>query len=213
MPDILDYYYKHARPGDCFINALSGAGYIHEDIFADNYPVEQREQILAEFVRLSGVYREKLDATVLATFAEMRPERLTKLSSIEGITGVMANYGRTHATTAQNLRTESAGRPVFRAMNRQPRPLNPVGGANLNLPVGLTFTPFGKRNTVDFAIEEIKRWTPSERPAFIHVFLANWLTEMEMALDIAKALGPQYVAVRPDQLVALYQQNSRGIEK
>jgi hypothetical protein len=36
---------------------------------------------------------------------------------------------------------------------------------------------------------------------------------MEMALDIAKALGPQYVAVRPDQLVALYQQNSRGIEK
>src|SRR5260370_20425140 len=73
MPDILDYYYKHARPGDCFINALSGAGYIHEDIFAYNYPPEQREQILAEFVRLSGIYREKLDATVLATFAEMRP--------------------------------------------------------------------------------------------------------------------------------------------
>jgi hypothetical protein len=213
MPDILDYYYKHARPGDCFINALSGAGYIHEDIFADNYPVEQREQILVEFVRLSGIYREKLDATVLATFAEMRPERLTKLSSIEGITGVMANYGRTHATTAQNLRTESAGRPVFRAMNRQPRPLNPVGGANLNLPVGLTFTPFGKRNTVDFAIEEIKRWTPSERPAFIHVFLANWLTEMEMAADIAKGLGAQYVPVRPDQLVVLYQQSSRVIEK
>ena len=30
MPDILDYYYKHARPGDCFMNALSGVGYIHE---------------------------------------------------------------------------------------------------------------------------------------------------------------------------------------
>jgi len=206
MPDILDYYYKHARPGDCFINALSGVGYIHEDLFADNYPADEREQILAEFVRLSGIYRQKLDATVLATFAEMRPERLAKLAAMEGISGVMANYGRTHTTTAQNLVTESAARPVFRAMNRQPRPLNPVGGANLSLPVGLTFTPFGKRNTVDFAIEEIKRWTPAGRPAFIHVFLANWLTEMEMAADIAKGLGPQYLAVRPDQLVALYQQ-------
>jgi len=206
MPDILDYYFKRGRPGDCFINALSGAGYIHEDIFADNYPPGERESILDEFVRLSGIYREKLDATMLATFAEMRPERLAKLASMEGISGVVANYGRTHGTTARNLMTESAGRPVFRAMNRQPRPLNPVGGANLNLPVGLTFTPFGKRNTVDFAIEEIKRWTPAERPAFIHVFLANWLTEMEMAADIAKGLGPEYVAVRPDQLVALYKQ-------
>ena len=210
MPDILDYYYKRARPGDCFINALSGAGYIHEDIFADNYPPEQREPILDEFVRLSGTYRDKLDATVLATFAEMRPERLAKLASMDGVRGVVANYGRTHGTTAQNLVSEMAGHPVFRAINRQPRPLNPVGGANLNLPVGLTFTPFGKRNTVDFAIEEIKRWTPAGRPAFIHVFLANWLTEMEMAADIAKGLGPDYVAVRPDQLIALYKQRTRG---
>ncbi len=210
MPDILDYYYKHARPGDCFINALSGAGYIHEDIFADNYPPEQREQILDEFVRLSGNYRKKLDASVLATFAEMRPERLAKLAAMEGISGVVANYGRTHGTTPQNLASETAGRPVFRAMNRQPRPLNPVGGANLSIPVGLTFTPFGKRNTVDFAIEEIKRWTPAERPSFIHVFLANWLTEMGMAADIAKGLGPAYLAVRPDQLIALYKERTRG---
>src|SRR6266481_7722896 len=95
-------------------------------------------QILDEFVRVSGIYREKLDATVLATFAEMRPERLAKLASMEGIKDIVANYGRTHGTTARNLVTESAGRPVFRAMNRQPHPLNPVGGANLNLPVGLT---------------------------------------------------------------------------
>jgi hypothetical protein len=209
MPDILDYYFKHARPGDCFINALSGAGYIHEDVFADNYPSDQREQILAEFVRLSGIYRKKLDAAVLATFAEMQPERLAKLAAIEGVRGVMANYGRTHGTTPENLVTESAGRPVFRAVNRQPRPLNPVGGVNLNLPIGLTFTPFGKRNAVDFAIAEINRWTPAKRPAFVHVFLANWLTEMEMAADIAKGLGPEYLAVRPDQLVALYEESKK----
>jgi len=29
-----------------------------------------------------------------------------------------------------------------------------------------------------------------------------------MAADIAKGLGPDYMAVRPDQLVALYKQRS-----
>jgi hypothetical protein len=55
-------------------------------------------------------------------------------------------------------------------------------------------------------INEIKRWTPHERPAFLHVFLSNWLTDLEMAANIADGLGPEYVAVRPDQLVLLYQQ-------
>ncbi len=55
-------------------------------------------------------------------------------------------------------------------------------------------------------IEEIKRRTPRQRPAFMHVFLANWLTDLEMAANIAEGLGPEYVAVRPDQLVLLYQQ-------
>jgi hypothetical protein len=58
-------------------------------------------------------------------------------------------------------------------------------------------------------INEIKRWTPPPRPAFLHVFLANWLTTMEMATSIARGLGPEYVAVRPDQLGPLYRQ-SRG---
>jgi hypothetical protein len=53
---------------------------------------------------------------------------------------------------------------------------------------------------------QVKRWTPRERPAFLHVRLGNWLTNMEMAVNIAKSLGPEYAAVRPDQLVQLYRQ-------
>jgi len=59
-------------------------------------------------------------------------------------------------------------------------------------------------------INEVKRWTPPQRPAFLHVFLANWLTTMEMATNIARGLGPEYVAVRPDQLGPLYRQSLGG---
>ncbi len=93
----------HARPSDCFMNALTRVGYIHEDIFADNFPPEQREEILREFVRLPGIYRAKIDASIMATFAEMRAERLERIAAITGIKGIVANYGRTHATTQENL--------------------------------------------------------------------------------------------------------------
>lgn len=193
MPDILDYYYKHARPGDCFMNALSGVGYIHEDIFADNFPPEHREEILREFVRLSGIYRAKIDATIMATFAEMRPERMEQIATIRGIKGIVANYGRTHTTTQENLITSAADKPVFRSINRGPG--------------DLTFTPYGREEAQRFMIGEIRKWTPAARPAFLHVFLANWLSQIGMAEKIAKGVGAEYVFVRPDQLLSLYEQS------
>ncbi|MBV8069570.1 MAG: hypothetical protein JO270_06665 [Acidobacteriaceae bacterium] len=193
MPDILDYFYKHARPNDCFMNALTGVGYIWEDNYADNFPEEQRQAILTRFRELSTEYRARIDASVLATFAEMSPERLRVLAGIGGIDGVFANYGRSRETTEKNLLTTVDGKPVFRAIN--------------GIHVGeLTFTPAARQAAVVSISEEIRFRTPSYRPAFLHVFLANWLTHMEMAANIAKELGPQYVPVRPDQLVALYNQ-------
>jgi hypothetical protein len=190
MPDILDYYYKHARAGDYFVNALSGVGYIHEDVFADNYPAEEKQRVMKQFQRLSGIYRARLDSKVMSTLAEMRPEMLTLLAEIPGMTAIFANYGRTHATTPENTVTEVAGRPVFRSINHGPS--------------DLTFTPTGRKNAEIFMIGEIRRWTPAYRPTFLHVFLANWLTHVEMLDNIVKGLGPEYVAVRPDQMAALY---------
>ena len=208
MPDILDYYYRHAKPGDCFMNALSGIGYIHEDEYAENYPAEQRARIFEEFVRLSGIYRAAIDAATLCTFAEMDPQRLSQLAHMDGIRSLFINYGRSHLTDFRNLSFAIDGKPVFRALNRQPRPLNPNNSASLNIPVGLTFTPFGRRTAVNFAVDEIRKFAPKERPLFLHVFLANWLTEMGMATEIARELGPDYVAVRPDQLGAMYEEFS-----
>lgn len=193
QPDIVDYFFKHAKPGDCFVNALSGVGYIHEDIYADNYPPEQRNEIWRDFIRLSSIYRARLDATVMSTFAEMSPERLELLAGIQGIKGIFANYGRTHVTTPDNTLIQVRGIPVFRSINNGP-------------PSGFNWTPSARREAEFYMVNEIKRWTPPQRPAFLHVFLANWLTHLGMAENIAKGLGPEFVAVRPDQLVLLFQQ-------
>jgi hypothetical protein len=180
-------YYKHPRPGDYFINDLSGVGYIHEDVFADNCPATEQQRILKEFQRLSGIYRARLDTTVMAMLAEMRPEMLATLPEIPGMTAVFANYVRTHATTPANTVAQAADLPVFLSINRPP--------------TELTFAPDRRESAELVMIGEIKRWTPAQGPAFLHVFLANWLTHIQMLENIAKGLGPEYVAVRPDQLV------------
>src|SRR5208337_1251566 len=192
QPDILDYYYKHARPGDCFVNALTGIGYIHETRYAQNYPGAQRAQIWKEYLRLSGLYLARLDATVMCTYQEMPSELLELIAGTPGVHGIYSNYGRTDRTTLANLATEVAGIPVFRAVNRPP--------------YVLTYTPTARREAEQFTIKEITGWTPPHRPAFLYVFLANWLTNMEMLESIVRGLGKEYVPVRPDQMALLYRQ-------
>jgi hypothetical protein len=202
IPDIIDYYYRHAKPGDYFVNALTGIGYIHEERYARNYPPAQREEILRQYVRLSASYLKRLDTVALSTYSEMRPELLAQFAGMPGLKGVFANYGRTMesafpvATTLENLVTESAGRPVFRAVTDH------------RFGIG-TFTPAMRHDLESYLVKDIKAWTPRRRPAFLHVFLANPFTHMEIGENIVAALGPDYVAVRPDQLIALYERSRR----
>ncbi len=194
-PDLIDYYYRHARPGDCFVNALTGMGYIHEDDYASEYPPEDRERIWRAYVELSAAYRKRLDTTVLTTYSEMQPQRLESLASSGAVTAIFANYGRSRVTTSGNLVSAAGGVPVFRAMNRPPGPF--------------TFTPSARRDAEAATLVEIRRWTPPERPAFVYAFLANWFTTMDMGENLLRGLGTGYVPVRPDQLALLYKE-SRG---
>jgi len=51
MPDIMDYFYKNATDNDTFMVAVSGIGYINEDIFARKLPPEEREKVFDKFLR------------------------------------------------------------------------------------------------------------------------------------------------------------------
>jgi len=202
IPDIVDYYYKHARPGDCFNNALTGAGYIHEAKYAANYPPEPRRQILRDFVQLSSRYRQRIDATSLNTYTLMPPELLEVFAAMPGVRGLFADYFRSSGTTVDNAVTVVGGKPVFRAINSHPDWLF----------ANLTFTPEPRKQMERFMTDEIRSWTPKHRPAFLYVSLTNWLRRMDMAANIVKGLGPEYVAVRPDQLVSLYRQSVGAID-
>ena len=199
MPDIADYYYQKARPGDCMVNTLTGAGYIHEGEYATAYPPGQREKVWRDYIELSALYRERIDVSTMSTFWEMPPDVLARFAGMNGIKGIFANYGRSEITTMQNLVTEVNGVPVFRAVN--------AGSATTD---SLGYTPHSRDRLVHFMIEDIKRWTPSQRPAFLHVFLADWLRDMGMLTEIFHGLGPEYVPVRPDQLVDLYHRAHGG---
>jgi hypothetical protein len=86
------------------------------------------------------------------------------------MTAIFANYGRTHATTPENTVTQTAGHSVFRSINHGPS--------------DLTFTLEGRKTAEIFMIGEVKRWTAAQRPAFLHVFLANWSAEIPKGIRI-----------------------------
>lgn len=197
IPDILDYYYKHARPGDCFVNALTGLGYILEDVYAANYPLTEQEQILKDYVKLSSLYRARIDASVMSTHTEMGQNKLADFARVEGIRGIFANYGRRRGTTEDNLITLAGGIPIFRAVNDGPSK-------------GLPLTEYSRKDVVWFEVNNIKRYTPARRPMFLHVFLGNWIVDMQMVEEIAQGLAPDFTPVRPDQLVSLYEQSMKA---
>ena len=190
MPDILDYFYKHASPNECFVNALTGVGYIWEDNFAEFLPADRQKQVWDDYIRHSEEYRARLDATVMSTIFEMAPDKLARFAGMRGMKGIFANYGRMAGTTKDNQVFLSAGRPVFRAINSGPS--------------GDVTTPDGVRHAADFMIKEIREWTPATRPAFLHIFLGNWLKSLAPLELVVQGLGSEYQCVRPDQLPTLY---------
>ncbi len=181
MPDILDWYYRHATPNDRFINSVTGLGYVHEVDYAAFYQEESRK-IWQDYVNLSRVYREKLGLKNMVTFYEMPIERLEDLCR-SGIDGLFKDYERSKAYSPYNANWEIAGIPVFQACNPNP------GDNNV---------------TLDYAIMEIRKWTPVQRPAFVYVSLGNWATRMEYVSEIIKRLGEEYIPVMAEQLVDLY---------
>jgi hypothetical protein len=94
-------------------------------------------------------------------------------------------------TTLDNEVFLSAGKPVFRAINAAPP--------------GDVTTPEGCRQAADSMVNDIREWTPSHRPAFLHIFLGNWLKSLDPLERVVKGLGPEYACVRPDQLPRLFQ--------
>ena len=186
IPDIIDYFYKHATPNDVFVNALTGLGYIREAKYMEKLPKAQQEAAWNQYMELSHRYFQRLDLSLLTTFEavgnRMSLESVARFTKLPGLKGIFRGYGACMGgDTAQNSAEELNGVPLFNA----------------------TTVDFS-RGATDQVKRALRKLVAQKRPAFLHVSLANWMVDIHVLTEIQESLGPDYVAVRPDQLVALY---------
>jgi hypothetical protein len=119
----------------------------------------------------------------------MPPETLARFTTLPGIKAIYRNYARFPDTTPQNAATELNGVAIFRAA----------------LDGGFPLTTEEEIRRAGAAIaQQIRQFTQGRRPAFMHLSLTNWFVDMRVLVEVEKALGPEYVAVRPDHLPALF---------
>jgi hypothetical protein len=192
IPDIMDYFYKHATPNDVFVNALTGLGYIREVDYAVVLPTAEQGAVWDRYMELSRRYFKLLDLSLLTTFEafkQMPPATMARFAKLPGIKAIYGNYHRFETTTPENATSEINGVPLFRAVIR--------GADSLAKPESF-------KHAVATVVQQMRQFTPAKRPAFLHVSLSNWMVDTRVLVEIEKALGPDYVAVRPDQLPALY---------
>ena len=124
----------------------------------------------------------------------MSLETWARFSKMPGLQAIFRHYARAKDTTVENATTEVNGVPVFRAIL--------AGGFSLATPRDI------QRAAADVA-KQMRQFAPAKRPAFLYVSLTNWMVDMRVLVEIEKALGPDYVAVRPDHLAVLYKESRK----
>lgn len=194
MPDIMDYFYKHASANDYFMVAVSGVGYINENIYGAKLPAERRKAGFDRFLGLTSEYMRRMDLHCIHTDATNSDELARQYARAEGVEALFLNYNRSDMTTAQNATTTIDGIPIFRTVLR---------GSELRE------KPWAE--LVKIAAETVRKYTPPQRPAFLCLTLCNWVyldeTKMEtlaLVQELERQLAPEYKAVRADHLLQLY---------
>ena len=186
LPDIVDYYYRTASPQDCFVAAVSGVGYTYPDSYARRYPASRRMAIYDEFLDQTRVGMERSDQHVNWIMGATRPELIERYAQrIARTEAIFPDYGRVVAGYEDATYPTARNVGVFHAVN------NWREGASDEEQIART-------------VAQVRAFTPSVKPAFLHLFIWNWGFKLPMIGEVLRRLGPDYVAVRPDQMAALY---------
>ncbi len=194
IPDIMDFFYKHATANDYFMAAVSGLGYIHEDRYGAKLSDERHKDSFDRFLRLTSEYMSRMDLHCIHTYKTSSDSLAREYAHAGGVEALFLDYNRHEMTTAQNVTTAIDGVPVFRTVIKG----SDVGGKSW-------------MEQVKNAAAQVRKYTPPQRPAFLSVTLSNWVCQKDaetqslgMVQELARQLGPEYEAVRADHLLQLY---------
>lgn len=195
IPAVLQYYYSTATSQDAFLAAVSGVGYTYPDSYALRYRPEDRDKVFDGFLQQTNRYMQACGLTGLWLMNATSPDIFRRYADkIPLLEALFPDYGRRVASYALATYPTSRNVPVFHA----------VTGWSENAT---------REQKITRMVDEIRSMTPSERPAFLHVFIWNWGADLSILPEVLKRLGPAYVAVRPDHLAALFRQDfaRRGV--
>jgi hypothetical protein len=190
LPDVTDYYqYSRANENDCFVAACSGAGYCYPDAFASQYA--DSDAVFRDYLAFTDASMQRLDLRGLWTHTATGRRLAAFAEGVPAVSFMLPDYGRLPSTTGGNANEILAEHvPVFRALT--------------------TFNPdLGDAATMKLMLDDIRRYTPAERPAFMHVFVQCYPWSPSKLRTMLDALGPEYVPVRADHLAELYLQSQR----
>jgi len=181
IPAVVDYYAAKRLPGDYFLTAVSGIGYVYLDQYGKE--VQDTKAALDGFLSLTRDYMVRLGLTAIwpMTPGGAMSEEALRLyaDSIEFLTAILPDYGqkvRRYEEANRVLRIGDRVVPVFHAM-----------GGESPLAAGIK-----------------KALQDAPRPAFAHAFALNWNVQPEELAALSDTLGDKYVLVTPAELARLY---------
>ncbi|MCL5283323.1 MAG: hypothetical protein M1330_01215 [Armatimonadetes bacterium] len=186
MPDIMDYYYRHATPNDDFICAVSGVGYMYPDVYAANY--RNRQAVFDRFLGQTQKYMRRLDLNCIWLMGiesnQLLADYATQISHLQA---VFPDYGRITGMTYQKADYRlGPSVPIFHALTASPSGVS-------------------REEAISAMVNQIRRMVARAKPpTFVNAFAINWTYSPGMLSEVAKKLGPDFVVVTPDQLATLY---------
>ncbi|HJN18405.1 MAG TPA: GxGYxYP family putative glycoside hydrolase, partial [Armatimonadota bacterium] len=183
MPDIMDYYYARANGGDGFVAACSGAGYCYPDAYGRQYA--DQDTVYEGYLDLTNRAMERLDLRGVWTHTATGQKLRDLAERVPMAEYLLPDYSRKPTTTAANANYAIGDVAVFHALT----------SFNVNL---------GADATMKLMIDDIRGYTPTERPGFMNVFVQCYPWTPSKLKQVLDALGPEYVPVRADHLGELY---------
>ncbi|MGI4787532.1 MAG: GxGYxYP domain-containing protein [Janthinobacterium lividum] len=174
------WYYDHASPTTEFLCDVSGAGYIYPTEWGKT--LKDRNAALTTFYGWTDSYMARMDMHTMRSMNVNTDDITTAGRLLPKVSFLMPDYGLAgESAYSQFTYTLPTGQAVFRGASDGP------GAAKL--------------------ADEIRTNAGTTRPAFLNSFVYIWGTHLSDLKQMLTLLGPDYVAVTPTQLNALYRQS------
>ncbi len=191
IPDVVDYYFSGATPNDEWLGAVSGVGYTYPDLYGKRFREPDRQKVYDEFLDQTATAMKAEDLRDLWIMNATRPEVISRFAErIPFLDALYPDYGRRVMSGDEATYATARNVPVFHAV---------TGWREDET----------RQDRVARLVDDIRSMTPGQRPAFLHFFALNWFIDLPLLQEALKQLGPDYIAVRPDHLAALWREQMK----